>query len=73
MLERIQPNNLSFTQIILFFFIYLELMASPRNDRHGKSPVTCYLVLAAIVCFAGSSLQFGFNLTVINAPQEVRV
>lgn len=48
--------------------------SSGSDTKQGeKSPVTCHLVLAAIVCFAGSSLQFGYNLTVINAPQSVSI
>jgi len=33
--------------------------------------LTGYLILVAVVCFAGSSLQFGYNLSVINAPQII--
>ena len=39
------------------------------NKRKNK--ITVYLVLVAAVCSAGSSLQFGYNLSVINTPQLV--
>ena len=38
---------------------------------HGK--FTAWLALTAIVCFLGSSFQFGYNLGVINAPKDVSV
>lgn len=47
------------------------LVNGDDSTKMPRSKVTCYLVLATIVCFAGSSLQFGYNLSVINAPQSV--
>ena len=44
-------------------------ITSTSSPTHGK--VTTSLVLAAIVCFGGSSLQFGYNLVVVNAPGPV--
>lgn len=32
---------------------------------------TAWLAVTAIVCFLGSSFQFGYNLGVINAPKDV--
>lgn len=33
--------------------------------------VTPWLLLTTVVCIFGSSFQFGYNLAVINAPEEV--
>lgn len=44
-----------------------HVMQQVRNKRK----ITFSLVFAAVTCFAGGSLQFGFNLAVINAPSLV--
>ena len=41
------------------------------NAVHGK--FTAWLALTAVICFLGSSFQFGYNLGVINAPKDVSV
>nr|XP_047126764.1 solute carrier family 2, facilitated glucose transporter member 3 isoform X1 [Hydra vulgaris] len=33
--------------------------------------ITIRLILVAVVCFGGSSLQFGYNLAVVNAPEPI--
>jgi len=50
----------------------VPMLVEPSNSSNGnKGKLTFHLALGAIVCFAGSSLQFGYNLSVINAPQSV--
>ena len=41
------------------------------NEDGQTKYITCYLILVACVCFFGSSLQFGYNLSNINAPEQV--
>ena len=46
-----------------------KLAITGDNAVHGK--FTVWLALTAVVCFLGSSFQFGYNLGVINAPKDV--
>ena len=41
------------------------------NEQRQTKHITCYLIMVACVCFFGSSLQFGYNLSNINAPEQV--
>ena len=41
------------------------------NNDNESSGVTFWLLYTTIVCVVGSSFQFGYNLAVINAPEEV--
>lgn len=46
-------------------------VAKEDKEDEQRKYITCYLILVACVCFFGSSLQFGFNLSNINAPEQV--
>lgn len=41
------------------------------NEENQTKYVTGYLIIVACVCFFGSSLQFGYNLSDVNAPEPV--
>ena len=41
------------------------------NEENETKYVTGYLIIVACVCFFGSSLQFGYNLSDVNAPEPV--
>ena len=36
-----------------------------------RQQLTLPLIQATVICFLGSPLQFGYNLSVVNAPEAV--
>ena len=43
------------------------------NEENQMKYITGYLIIVACVCFFGSSLQFGYNLSDVNAPESVSI
>ena len=41
------------------------------SEENQTKYITGYLIIVACVCFFGSSLQFGYNLSDVNAPEPV--